>query len=220
MKYPWGISTLAMISVMGLCLLGCGEKRSTDEEKAAALPDLPQSDVDKLKPVPNTHLLATSQVQRAPKPTATTPPPPCIADSIETDYTAQISYPITVCRPLFGLPANDAQAQFYIDSQGPTSKVENSKLPSELQAIAGNAPSARLPIWVCRTDKGPWQGYLTSTYLCIDSCTPVDSLVLTNAPNLYAWSWHGALGQHPPDFQFVGTPVQIDKIDYGRCHTP
>lgn len=226
MKYSHISSALVTIFFLGLCLLACGPKQNTDQEKVASLPDLPQADVDKLKLVPNTHLLATSQVQRpsAPPP-ASGPPPPCPADQTETDYTVQVLYPITVCRSIVLAPQeiDGSYAGFYIDRQGATSRVANSKLPSELQGIAGNAPGAStVPWWVCRTDKGPWQGYLTESHLCVGTCSAVFSLQLTNAPNPEVWAWDLSLGNHhfDPDFQFASALVSLGTTDYGSCHQP
>jgi hypothetical protein len=227
MKYSHISSALVTVSLIGLCLLACGPKQGTDQGKIASLPDLPQADVDKLKLVPNTHFLATSQVQRPSNPPPVAgPPPPCPADSTETDYTAQVLYPITVCRSLVLATEETAgsYAEFYIDRLGPTSKVANSKLPTELQGIAGNAPGAQASNlwWACRTEKGPWQGYLTESHLCVGTCSAVFSLQLTNAPNPMVWAWDLNLDNHnfDPNFQFVGTPVSLGTTDYGSCHQP
>jgi hypothetical protein len=221
MKYPNISSALTAICIISLCLPGCGPKKSIDQEKVASLPDLPQADVDKLKVVPNTHVLATSQAQPRSSPApATTPPPPCEADAREIDYLAQVSYPITVCRSI--VVEGEAIAGFYIDQQGPTSRVANSKLPPELQSLAGNAPGPGVGSawWVCRTEKGPWQGFLAEQHLCTITCETLFSLVLTNAPNPVEWSWAASLGNHPSDFQFVGQLVNLGTTDLGSCHTP
>lgn len=215
MKSPQMCSALVMISLVGLGLLRCSTK-NTDQEKIASLPDLSQSEVDKLKLVPNTHMLATSEVHRRSPQPLTGPPPPCPADWTETDYTAQVTYPVTTCHVLGS--TTEALAGFYVDREGPTSRVANSKLGSEVRGIAGDANAW----WVCRTENGPWQGYLTESHLCIGTCSTLFSLELTNAPNTFVWSWDGSLGSHnfDPNFQFVGQLVSLGSIDYGSCHTP
>jgi hypothetical protein len=217
------ISSALVIPLIALCLLGCGPRQSTDQVKVASLPDLPQADVDKLKVVPNTRVLATSQVQRRSSPSGvTTPPPPCEADARETDYTAQVSFPITVCHSI--AVEGEAIAGYYIERQGPTSRVANSRLSPELQSIAGTAPGAGVnnAWWVCRSDKGPWQGWLAEQHLCTLTCKTLFSLVLTNTPNPVEFSWDGSLGNHlfDPDFQFVGQLVNLGTTDLGSCHTP
>jgi hypothetical protein len=217
------ISLALVILLIVLCLPGCGPKQSTDQEKVASLPDLPQADVDKLKAVPNTHVLATSRAQARTSPSpVTTPPPPCEADAREIDYTAEVSYPITVCRSI--AVEGEAIAGYYIERQGPTSRVANSKLPPELQSLAGNAPGAGVNTawWVCRTGKGPWQGWLAEQHLCTITCETLFSLVLTNAPNPVEFPWDTSLGNHhfDPDFQFVGQLVNLGTTDLGSCHTP
>jgi hypothetical protein len=201
-----------MICSIALTLSSCGSKQDPDEGKVANLPDLPQADVDRLKPIPNTQVLATSLMQRKSPSPVTTAPPPCVADASETDYSVQVSYPITVCRSI-ATPIN-ALADFYIERQGATSRVATSKLP--------NFGGVNSPWLICRTDTGPWQGYLIEQHLCTISCATVFSLVFTNAPNPVEFSWDGSLGNHPfdPNFQFLGDPVEVGKIDYGSCHQP
>jgi hypothetical protein len=223
MKSSHITSALVIISVIGLCLIGCGPKQSTDQARIASLPDLPQADVDKLKLVPNTHVLATSQAQRRSSPSpATTPPPPCEADAREIDYLAQVSYPITTCHS--AAISGEAIAGYYVDRQGPTSKVANSKLPPELQNLPGISPdtTAVNQWWVCRTDKGPWQGYLVEQHICTLTCETLYSLVLTNVPYPVSFPWDTSLSNHhfDPDFQFVGQLVYLGTTDQGSCHQP
>ena len=207
-----------VLALSSLLLIGCGGNKGKDQEVVASLPDLPQADVAKLRAVPHTHLLATSEVQRAPSPPPVNgPPPPCPKDWSTAYFDAEVKYPITVCRLNVADPGD--LAGIFIE-RGPTNKLDNSKLPPDLQATSASQPqtTGRLNVfWTCRTERGPWQGQLTSDRDCVGSCSPLNSLVLTNAPNTVTWQWFGRIDQHPSDFEFAGPLVSQGVDDFGSC---
>ncbi len=207
-----------MLVLSGVLSIGCGGNK--DQERVASLPELPQADVAKLKPVPNSHLLASSELQRAPDVVTGPPPPPCAKDASITDFAAEVKYPITVCSSIFVDPGD--LAGVFSERRAPTHKLDVSKLPPDLQAIASNqSQSAGRPnniFWSCRTDDGPWQAHLTVERGCIGSCRSLNTLQLINVPNLVLWQWFGSPQDHPADFQFVGPLTSQGTTDEGSCH--
>ena len=192
--------------------IGCsGDKDKDQAATAASLPALSQDDVAKLKPVPHQQLLATSEVQLAPNaaPDDGIAHPDCAADDIETDYSAEVLYPITVCTVLSG-----GIGVFTPGDATPTHKLDPSALSSEQQAAFSNPQT----IYWCRQSKGPWQGQLSSEHGCAGTCNTQNRLTLTNTPNLVVFSWVGAITAHPTAFQFDGNPKMLGTVDFGRCH--
>ena len=220
MKYRRKMVTPSLArALLGILLIGCDKN---GQKAAARLPDLPQDRIEKLKPIPRSHLLATSQLQRVkgPPPESVPPAPPCTKDAEEEDFTAPVKFPITVCQPIAIDPADTSGV--FLARRGPTHKIENAKLPPDLQA-AGINPSAAASqasnfFWTCRTEEGPWQGFLTSERQCIFSCAPLNTLELDNAPNFVVWQWYGRIEDHPSDFEFDGKPVSLGSKPLGACH--
>jgi hypothetical protein len=204
----------------GLICAGCST--SADKEKEAqatveALPSLPQADIANLKPVSDQQQLATSESLRiAPAP----PPegaahPNCAADEIESDYTAKVSYPVTVCSVLSVVVGTITTT---VGTTQPTHKLEASVLSPEQLAALGVAQPAGQVFW-CRQSKGPWQGSLTSDHTCSGTCDLQNVLTLTNTPNVITFHWTGSIQVHPGlNFDFVGAPKLVDTANLGKCH--
>jgi hypothetical protein len=181
---------LVVLALSGLLWTGCGGKDAKEQELAASLPELPDADVAKLKPVPNSQLLGTSELQRvrqggAPQ-TASTPP--CPKDDTILDFSAQVTYPITVC-------SFHAAGAMLTESSGLTHKLSNTSLPAGLKvAAAKQSPSGEIPssLWrFCKKDSGPWQADLSSDHPCSGTCGTYNRLTLTNSPNPVEWDWYG-----------------------------
>jgi hypothetical protein len=212
---------LALMLALSLCLIGCGDK---DGQKAAAkLPDLPQDRIATLKHIPKSQAIATTTVKRVSgPPPVPSPPPQCPQNAGEEDFDALVTYPITVCEPI-SIDLTDV-AVLFIEGRGPTHKVANSQLPPDLQVKGANQSAAVIEssfLWRCRTDEGPWRGFLTSERQCIFSCAPLNTLELDNTPGLVVFQWYGdILNDHPSDFEFDGKPVLLGKSDHGDCHNP
>ena len=205
--------------------LGCGRsavdrvrsKKPSEQEVTASLPELPQADLAKLKQVPRTQILATSEVQLpapAPPESESAVHPNCAADASEIDYSAEVNYPITVCNPPNGVPVGTIPGP-----SAPTHKLDSSKLSAEQKAVAGQSATAQL--WWCHQHNGPWQAYLSSVRGCSGVCGPQNVLTLTNAPNLVTFHWAGSPGEVPPGapFTYASKPAALGPpIDEGRCH--
>ena len=206
----------------GLLWIGCGEKIDKNQELAASLPELPQSDMVKLKPVPNSHLLATSELHVVPakRPASATPPRLCSVDDTILDFNVQVTYPITVCSSIGG-DLGEGPENFR-QSRAPTYRLDGSRLPLDPDAIVSKqlhlTGGLATPLWWCRTDTGPWQGHLSSERQCTGSCDSYNKLILTNAPNLVEWDWYGAVTAGPSDLQFAGLLEELGKRDLGRCY--
>jgi len=201
-----------------LLWIGCGAKKSSEQEVTASLPELPQADAAKLKPVPRTQMLATSEIQLP------APPPPesesaihpnCAANGSETDFSAEVKYSVTVC--VFpnapSAPIGTAPA--------PTHKLDSSRLSAEQQAITGQAPAPALKLLWCHQDDGPWQGFLSSERGCSGICASQNALTLNNTPNLVVFRWTGSPFDIPPGapFSYASKPVALGPpVDEGRCH--
>ena len=132
-----------------------------------------------------------------------------------------VRYSITMCRTVSADPGD--LAGIFVERHGATHKLANAGLAPDLQAkVPGQSGDGRVGdiFWTCRTDDGPWQGYMIRERQCINSCSPKNTLQLTNAPNLVVWQWYGRIQDHPADFQFNGNPVLLGRADLGDCHTP
>jgi len=214
---------LLALAVTTLLLSGCGNTKR--ENTLAALPDLPESYLTNLKPVPNRRLLATSQFQGHLTSAAVQgpPPPPCTRDETIDYYSAEVHYPITTC-----VMPGDLGAFPPVD-QGPTGfggffpqfKLENERLPRGLRADESGksqvAAGTKRFFWFCSTNYGPWQGELTVERNCVGNCSPGNDLTLTDTPNPVSFLWLGAISQHPNVFQFEGQPTLQDHEDLGQC---
>jgi hypothetical protein len=211
-----------IVVVLGSLLwMACGTKKPSEQDVTASLPDLPQTDVAKLKPVPRAQMLATSEVLWA------APAPPesqsavhqnCAQDSSETDYSVEVKYPITVCL----LPPNVPSVPIGTStgSFAPTHKLDSSNLSAEQKAVAGEAQT--LKVWWCHQDNGPWQGSLISTRECTVSCSTLNTLTLTNTPNMVGgFHWYGSPFTIPDGapFSYASKPVALGPpIDNGACN--
>jgi hypothetical protein len=200
----------------GILWIGCN---SNDNSKnaaatAAALPPLPQEDIALLRPVLDQQMLATRNIH-----VDVQPPPPegaahpnCTADDVETDYSAQVSYPVTVCTSL-GVVVGTLGGV----NAPPTHKLEASALtPAQLAAFGTTTPQETI-FW-CRQSKGPWQGFLTTEHACSGTCNAQNTLTLTNTPNTITFHWQGSVEAHPNQFSFVGIPKLEGTVDWGKCH--
>ena len=208
------LSGVLALAASALLLLSC-----TTRKDPSALPDLPQSDVQKLQLVPNTDLLATRSVQPPPAvpPAPTEPPPPCTADDIITYYTVEADYPVTVCQPF--TEAEDLSASF-LAVRDPTNKVLTSSLSPDVQSVVNKirwAGGTVATMWSCRTKSGPWEGSLSSEHSCFGMCTLLNTLNLST-PNPVSWSWYGSPKDLPPGVQYVHPPVYSTQTDLGSCH--
>ncbi len=215
MGYTAGLA-LVLIAMLWI---GCSSSKSKEEESVAALPELEAGDVATLKAVPNSKALATSVLKRGPQPEAPKIQPPCPADDVTLTYSAEVDYPVTVCT-LLGVPDTGVGSGVFTLGIAPTHKLDNSKLPKELQSQASRSSSsaAFVPIWRCKKDKGPWQGVLTSEKGCTNTCATDNILTLLNTPNLIGFEWYGSIiTDKPPDFQFVGQLQLIDTVR-DKCH--
>lgn len=211
--------TRGIVLALGvLWVWGCGGRANRNDNLSEALPELPQADAQKLKPVPHSHLLATSFVQLAPDTKtekASVPPPPCPADQSITYYTVEVSYRVTICRSI--LPGgSDAVASFPVVRE-PRYKLSSSSLPLDAATERPPIPPFNL---LCSADSGPWQGALSSERTCIGTCSPVNALVLINTPNLIEVGWNGSIDALPPGFAYDSTPNETSKTDLGSCHAP
>jgi hypothetical protein len=204
----------------GLIYTGCssgGNKESMSRATVEALPSLPQADIAKLQPVPDQQQLATSEIKRAvpqPSPEEDVAHPNCAADEIEFDYTAKVSYPVTVCTSL-----DVVVGVFSGGPITPTHKLEASALSPEQLAAFGSTTPKETIFW-CHQSKGPWQATLNSDHACSGTCDTQNVLTLTNTPNIITFHWTGAINPPPSifNFQYVGQPKLVDKADLGKCH--
>jgi len=199
-----------------LWVLGCGGSANKSEGDAAALPQLPQADAQNLKPVLNSHVLATRVLQLAPRAKtekASTPPPPCAADQSVSYFDVEVSYRVTVCRSFEASEFAPESVVGFSYVRHPTHRLDSAILPADVQSAAAN--------FLCRTDSGPWQAQLTSERICIDTCSPVNTLALINTPNLIEVGWNGSIDAVPPGFTYDSTPKLIEPtIDLGSCYVP
>ena len=217
MGYSVGLSLV----LLGMLWSGCNNSKTKVQETVEALPELPAADVANLKAVPNTKTLATSVLKRSPRPVPAKIQPACAIDDVTFTYSVEVEYPVTVCIPL-NIPSTGTATGVYTGGLTPTHKLDNSKLPQDLQSLATgsqNSASSQPPtIWQCRQDKGPWQGSLTSEKGCTDNCATDNILTLLNTPNLVKIEWYGTIfDDKPPDVTFVGGLHQID-VERDRCH--
>jgi hypothetical protein len=215
------IAPAPMLLLGSLCLVGCGEKNS--QEAVAKLPDLSPERIATLKHIPNSKAIATSDVRRVSgPPVQSATVPPCPKDASEEDFNAMVKYPVTVCQPLVFDVVDTAV--LVIERRGATHKVANAQLPPDLQVKEANQSASTKTqrfFWGCRTDEGPWQGFLTSERQCIFSCAPLNTLELTNTPGLVVFQWYGDIEHdHPAGFEFDGKPVSLGSVDLGDCHNP
>jgi len=209
-------ATTVVLALAALSWIACGQKKPTEQETTAALPDLPQTEIAKLMPVPHSQMLATSEVQQPPTaPPETAIHPDCAANASETDYTAEVNYPITVCTFPNGpsVPIGTTEGP-----SAATHKLNTSNLSAQQKAATGQ--SSQAIIWWCHQDKGPWQGYLTSERGCSGVCAPQNVLTLTNAPNLVTFHWAGSVvDPSGAPFTYASKPVAVGPpVDEGRCH--
>jgi hypothetical protein len=206
------VATVAL-ALSGLSLVGCGAKTKSEQEITASLPDLPQTEVAKMKPVPHTQMLATSEVQRLTGP----PPEPavhpdCAANAIESDCSAEVSYPITVCT----FPSGVITGTFPGGPLEPTQKLDITRLSAEQKAVAGQSTQS---VFWCKVHTGPWQAFLSSTKGCGGTCATDNILTLTSAPNLVVFQWYGSIiDDHPQVFQYVGKLNLLGTTNVDKCH--
>ena len=210
------VIALFMLVLSSLFWIGCtGDQDKDLHAKAASLPVLPQEDVAKLKPVPREQMLATSEVHLASDvaPDGGIAHPNCTTDEVETDYSAEVFYPMTVCTVLSG-----GIGKFTSGDAAPTHKLDYAALSPEQQAAFGNPQPLPGTIYWCRQSKGPWQGALSSDHLCSGTCDTQNRLTLTNAPNLVIFTWTGEIQNHPSYFEFDGALKLLGTAILDRCH--
>jgi hypothetical protein len=211
--------TLALSCLMWI---GCGGKKDEDQNLLASLPELPQTDVAKLKLVPNSHLLATSELHVVPdrRRVSANPTILCAVDDTILDFNVEVNYPVTVCS-LIGGELEDGSGNV-TQSRAPTYKLDGARLAPDPQSIVSKelhlTGDLANPVWWCRTDRGPWVGHLSSERQCTGSCDTYNKLILANAPNLVEWDWYGAITAYPSELQFAGLLEQLGRRDMGRCY--
>jgi len=214
------LTSLALLSG-ALFWSGCTDKERDTAAVSASLPALPQEEIAKLKPVPNRQMLATSEVKMAPNaaPAEGFVHPNCAADDIETDYSAEVLYAVTVCTPI--IVVSGGTGVFSPGEMGPvqpTHKVDFSALSAEQQGAFTDPKGSNGTIYWCKQKKGPWQGHLSSEHACIGLCSTQNTLTLTNTPNLVTFQWVGSVQDHPTAFEYQGKLTSLGTVDWGRCH--
>ena len=179
----------------------------------AGLNELPRGAAVALRPVPDSQLLAT-QIRQIPPAPQGTPQPLCAADESDTYYDATITTPITICSLL------DASV---LDSVFFLRKVKTTRFkltdPARLQSLASLKSSAvKVAPHICTSSDGPWSAIIISQRRCIGTCSPLNLLFVIGVPNRVVFGWYGSFNAHPPGFEFVGSPIQIDKQSFGQCN--
>ncbi len=199
----------------------CSSNKSKEQESVASLPELPTADVATLKAVPNNKMLATSVIMRSARPEV--PPkiqPGCAADDVTTNYSVEVKYSVTVCIPI-NIPSAGTITGVFNGGLTPNYKLDNSKLPQELQGLATTSPNSASPetLWECKKDEGPWKGSLDSEKGCSATCETDNRLTLLNTPNVVEIEWYGSIiGDKPPIVQFVGQ-LHLNDTTSERCHS-
>ena len=200
-----GLVPAALMAIAASC---------TSRDPVADLAELPSQLASKLQIVPGRAMLATKLWAKAPPPTQ--PPPPCAPDSTSAYYDARITTPITVCTNL-----NWSETELFDKALMPAgASVTHCKLNSASDASGLQVTGLHFPIF-CSTSNGPWSAQLESDRLCVGTCSPQNTLTVTGIPNTVVFFWGGQFNAPPlgANFNFVGSPVKIDFIDWGRCHS-
>jgi hypothetical protein len=202
---PASIGT-AIIAV--LLLDGCAKR-----DPVAGLSELPRESAASLRNVPNSRLLAT-QIQQTdpPLPAGSQPVGLCPQNQSKTFFDAQITTPITLCTSAETRTSLES-AMFTIGSATTTFKLTNSDVFADLDDAVVSRPP-----FVCTIRNGPWSARITVDRGCVGTCAPLNVLIVVGVPNSVHYAWYGPFENHPPGFEFVGTPTQTSKIDLGPCH--
>lgn len=196
--------------VVGL-LAACEKK-----DPVAGLNELPTQSAANLKLVPVLHVLATRI-----EPTTVHPPEPfstatlCGKDWTYTFFDAKIRMPITVCTRVEARLANENNLLFPQGSGRATFKLTDPRIFADLKDSVLEQP----PL-VCTINNGPWSAQIVQERACIGTCSPKNTLTVVRVPNSVLFVWFGAFDNHPPGFEFVGLPIQIDEISDPCQPTP
>jgi hypothetical protein len=129
----------------------------------------------------------------------------CPQDWSYTFYDAKVTIPITVC-------SRAATRTSLQNSLTFTGAVTTTFRLTDLRGLANlETAGIQQPPFVCTTSNGPWSARIESERACILTCSPVNFLTVIGVPNNVAFAWYGRFDEHPPGFEFVGTPVQTDQ---------